>query len=414
MKFKKKWVIRLMLIFLGVIFCYFVIFHEKDNTTIATDVWVPIKYEVLTNSLGLVGHVEAGHRIILSAPFDGVLREVRVRPGDKVSTGDVIFIMDTSLLQIQLRDALSELLQTKREATRLKNWSQDPEISRMRRQINIAASSLSNTRSTLEETQGLYKRGIVARNEVDNLRFQILTQSEDLKNLRDELSALEARADDDALQIANIAFINAQARYSSLKSMLSSEQVKTPYKGLVLPAQALGSEKPFFVEAGLHVTQGTPILTVSDLGNFVIMARVQEDDIHLLKEGMKVNITGEGFRNISYSGTVSYIGMQSSRGDSMNSAVEYDVTVSLPSDTTYSDSIRLGMSATLEVLTYSNPNGIAIPPQAVKQDADGKKFVIYRSNALATPEKKYIRLGKSVASGIEVFNIYTGEVLLAE
>ncbi|WP_033737983.1 HlyD family secretion protein, partial [Pantoea stewartii] len=184
-----------------------------DESHQTAEQWYPIAPGSLTNTLGLIGHVEAVEQKTLSAPFDGVLEKINVQAGDSVKAGDMLFTMGTLELDIQIRNALSELLKTKREVVRLKNWDHDPEVHRLRRQVSIATAVLNNSRKNLKETTELYDRGIVARNEVDNLRLQIQTQDQDLKNAREDLATLESRADKDSLQIAEIAFLNAQALY---------------------------------------------------------------------------------------------------------------------------------------------------------------------------------------------------------
>lgn len=384
-----------------------------DESHQTAEQWYPIAPGSLTNTLGLIGHVEAVEQKTLSAPFDGVLEKINVQAGDSVKAGDMLFTMGTLELDIQIRNALSELLKTKREVVRLKNWDQDPEVHRLRRQVSIATAVLNNSRKNLKETTELYDRGIVARNEVDNLRLQIQTQDQDLKNAREDLATLESRADKDSLQIAEIAFLNAQALYESLRNMALNYQVRAPFDGVIVPAKFFGGDKRVIVESGQHISQGNPVFSITGLKNFKVLAHVQESDISLLKEGMPVTVSGEGFGNVSRQGKITRIAFQNSSDQNSGGLVEYEITVSLsPEQIKKINSIKLGMSATLEVLVYSNPHGIAVPPQAIMRDNDGNAYVLYRNAPHSSPVKRPITTGKSVSAGIEVFGLESGEVLL--
>lgn len=386
---------------------------KTESSKNESEVWQSVYYSDLTSTLGLTGHIEATERTVVNAPFDGVIKDVMVHNGDEVSVGDVIFTMDTSQIDIQLRKALSEVMKSKREYTLLINWENTPEANRIKRHFRTATLLLNNTRNTFEETKILYERGIVSRNELDTLRIQMHSQTEDLNNVKDELNSMKSRADSDLLQIALMDLKNSEASYESLKKMASRNTITAPYDGLILPISPSGSGNPVVPEKGLSVSQGTPIFSVTQLRKFKIIAGVQESDIHLIKEGMEVNISGDGFQGANIKGKISHVSMKNSGESGQNNVVEYDIEVS-PSENSDGHTLRLGMSANLDILLYENTRGLAVPEDAIRQDEHNKPFVIYRRNPELLPENKYIEIGKAVSTGVEIIGIGPGEVLLSE
>lgn len=412
-KQKKIWVFSILLICFTALLLWLLFIKKPNRSEKNADVWQSVSYANLTNTIGLAGYIEATDRSVLSAPFDGIIKDVMVHDGDEVKKGDVLFTMDTSQLDIQLRKALSEVMKAKREHAILMNWKNTPEVNRIKRQFRTATLVLNNSRTTLEETKKLYERGIVSRDELENLRIQVQSQTEDLNNVKDELSSLESHADSDFLQISLMDLKNAEASFESIQNMASRNNVKAPYDGLILTVIPSGAGSPVIPEKGVLVSQGTPIFSVTQIGKFKVIASVQESDIHLLKKGMGVNISGDGFQGDIFKGNISHISMKTSGESNQSNIIEYDIDVSI-SEISDTHKIRLGMSANLEILLYENPHGLAVPQEAIRQDEHDKSFVYYRKNSNNLPERKYIQVGKAVSSGIEITGIEPGEILLSD
>ncbi|MBQ5459847.1 MAG: biotin/lipoyl-binding protein, partial [Rhodocyclaceae bacterium] len=95
--------------------------------------WVQVAPQLLEQRLGLAGRIQAASQQTLVAPFDGMVREVLVQEGERVSSGQPLIQIDSEQLDIQLRQARAELLKAQKSAKRLRNWSRSPEVSRARR-----------------------------------------------------------------------------------------------------------------------------------------------------------------------------------------------------------------------------------------------------------------------------------------
>jgi HlyD family secretion protein len=392
----------------------FTVFHlSADDTPQVKDEWYPVNFAEIQNTLGLAGHIEAASKMTLTAPFDGVVKEVNAAAGDRVSAGDIIFTMDTSQVDIRVRSALTDVLKAKREVSRIEHWKSTPEISRLRRQVRSAAALLKNTQGNLSETSELYGRGIVSRNELDAIRLQVQTQIEDLQNAKDDLALAESGADGDNQKIAVMALTNAQAQYDLLNKQASQAVVRAPFSGVLLQATLSGGNRGTIPVPGQQMLQGSPVFSLTGLEHFKVMARVQENDTRFLKEGMAVNVNVEGMTGRVFSGQLTHISLENANNGGMGGAAEYDVTASMSVPAADLNSIRLGMSANLEVATYYNPRGITVPPQALMTDSEGKSYVVYRRSAGDKTQRVYIIEGNAVAAGTEVDGLAPGEVLIA-
>ncbi|KFX10696.1 RND transporter [Pectobacterium parvum] len=383
--------------------------NEQENAPQGQ--WLSIQPQLLENQLGLVGRIQAATQTTLAAPFEGIIREVLVREGQRVEQGQTLLILDPGQIEIQLRQAQAEVLKTQREVQSLRHWEQSAEVSRARRAVSSARSTFSNTQANLRDTQALFERGIVARMEVDTLKQQIRSQEQDLTAAQEELRTVLARGNGEDRTIAEMELTNAQVRYQTLATQVERQTVKAPFSGFVVRSATPDNGKPVVIQPGLLVSQGAPLFGVIAQDCFQVATRVEETDLHQLQEGMVVNVTGDGFAGQTLTGKVASIDMQADAAEMSGSGAYYDVVVSL--DTPLADlrqSIRLGMSARLAIIVYRNEQGIAVPAQAVRTDENGRTYVIYRPTADASPKKINVKLGKTVAQGVEIAGLEAGEV----
>ncbi|MFJ5431837.1 HlyD family secretion protein [Pectobacterium actinidiae] len=387
--------------------------HTDERGNASQGQWLPVQPQLLENQLGLVGRIQAATQATLAAPFEGIIREVLVREGQRVEQGQTLLILDPGQIEIQLRQAQADVLKTQREVQSLRLWEQSTEVSRARRAVSSAQSAFSNTQANLRDTQALFERGIVARMEVDTLKQQIRSQEQDVIAAQEELRTVLARGNGEDRKIAEMELTNAQVRYQTLVAQVERQAVKAPFSGFVVRPATPDNGKPVVIQPGLLVSQGAPLFDVIAQDRFQVATRVEETDLHQLKEGMLVNVSGDGFAGQILTGKVASIDMQANAADISGSGAYYDVVVSL--DTPLSDlrqNIRLGMSARLAIIIYRNEQGIAVPAQAVQTDEKGRTYVVYRPTADAPSTKINVSLGKSVAQGIEINGVGTGEVLI--
>lgn len=73
----------------------------------------------------LQARIDWGQRHVLSTPVTGVVREIAVRPGDRVDTGDVLITLDLRRLKAEVRAAEAEV-----ERLRLELGEADREVTR--------------------------------------------------------------------------------------------------------------------------------------------------------------------------------------------------------------------------------------------------------------------------------------------
>ncbi|MFP1837517.1 efflux RND transporter periplasmic adaptor subunit [Lonsdalea quercina] len=375
--------------------------------------WMLVQPQAIEQQLGLVGRIQAERQIILSAPFEGLIRDVRVREGEFIKAGQTLVQLDPGLLGIQLRQAEAELIKSKREVHQLDKWSSSPDVSRARRAELSARSALTATQANLRDTRALFKRGIVPRMEVDALVQQELTQQQDLLSAQDDLRDVKARGTGEERKIAEMGLLNAQVRYQTLEEQSKKQTINAPFDGIAVRPDVTEGGKAVFAQQGMQVSQGTPLITVIGLDRLQVLTQVNESDLYLLREGMLVKITGDGFTGQILDGHISAISVQSDSPDGGGTSARYNVVASIDSLKSHSaQQIRLGMSARVAVILYRNEKAIIVPPDAIHEEGDSA-WVWYRTSPDAEVSKHIIVRGKTVTQGIEIHGVEGGYVMVS-
>ncbi|GFM54071.1 hypothetical protein PSCICF_02490 [Pseudomonas cichorii] len=387
-------------------------YQSQSESTSPDTQWIAVQPQLLESQLGVVGRIEAASRSTLAAPFDGVVQQVAVVEGQRVERGQHLLTLDTTQLDIQLREALAAQLKLQRTVKDMDNWAQGEEVARARRALTNAQYGLSDTERKLADTRRLFERGIVARMDVDSLEQQARVQRLDMTASQSELNAVMEKGRAENRQIADMELANAQSRYQALQALHARREIEAPFAGIVLrPQRPEGGAAPL-IQQGMRMTQGTALFELASLEQIRAVARVEEVDLHQLADGMPVQVTGDGFEGITLQGTLSSIAAQGVAPD-FGGGTTYEVIISIaPLTPAQQAKVRLGMSARLAIVTHRTDNGFAVPSEVLRQDAEGRTFVMYRQAMNAAPQQVMVTAGRAMPQGVEVSGLKPGYVEL--
>ena len=383
--------------------------RSPAQSPVATEQWLAVQPDALVHQIGLVGKIEPDTTITLTAPFDGNVQANLVEQGQRVEAGQVLLRMDPATLEVQLRDALSAQLKARRTVQEMQDWDNGPAVSRARRSLRTAEMSAGNTQRKLTESENLVQRGIIPRNELDDLRQQTQQQQLDLASARGELQQAIGQGKGEYRQIAEMELTNATVKYEALRQLLDGREVKAPFSGIVVPPpgantpQAGASNVP--VQAGSKVSQGQVLFGLANIERLKIVTKVSELDINRLHQGQAVEVLGDGFDGERLSGSVSVVSGLAMTSDGQGSA-QFPVTLSIPQLTPQQlQRVRLGMSARLTIVTYNNAQAMVVPAQAISAGE-----VEYREAMDKPVQRVKVTTGQATAQGVEVFGLKPGFV----
>lgn len=328
----------------------------------------------VSRGVSLVGRVEPAESVTLTAPFDGEVLRRHFEEGQYVQKGQVLVELSSSEMDVRLREVLAEKLRTQAALQKLRDWKSGAELGRANRSLANATHNLEELDRRYQETEILYKKGIVAKMEVDGLVQQLRSARSETTAAQEEVDFLSGPEHERQLRLATLEEANANDKYTALLATMRSKVLVAPFSGVVLKVAGGAPESAGdLARPGTRVAKGTPLLGLASKDKVRIGATVDEGEVRQLKPGQPVEITGETFDGNVVAGAIEAISSVPTQASS-GGAPRYDIKVTVPGlAPVLRDQIRLGMSANLKIITYSNPHAILIPIRAVYAE-DGKQF----------------------------------------
>jgi len=125
-------------------------------------------------------------------------------------------------------------------------------------------------------------------------------------------------------------------------------------------------------EAGETLKLGTPCVLLVRPCDMRVRVAIREKDLRVLREGMRVRISGDGLEKSFYDGVLSEISCTASTGTSSTVVVG----VVTPDDGVTDDSFRLGLTAKATVITAVTESGYLVPYEAVLADEEGSSCYV--------------------------------------
>ncbi|XOQ44445.1 MAG: HlyD family secretion protein [Clostridium sp.] len=159
------------------------------------------------------------------------------------------------------------------------------------------------------------------------------------------------------------------------------------------------------VAEGYCVGSTSPAIIIRGDTGLQVRLNVNESQISDIKVGQNVEITGVGFKNSCYSGTVTEIASEAKQimtASGQETVVEVLVTVNQPKE-----DIKPGFTAKAKIITSNHSSVLVVPYSAVQADQDGAEYVLRVVEGMTV--KTPIKTAREFDNGFEVVSGVTAD-----
>ena len=361
----------------------------------------------ISSTLSLAGTLDPLHIVNVISPISGKVKEIQFHYGAVVKAGQVLLQMDTSEVDVKLREAQTAYDRAAEKLDEVEKWSDSQEVTRVKRSLTKAKLSLEAQKKTFENTERLYKRGLVSASEFDAAKQQYTSQMLDLQTAQEELQATIQKGNVVNKNILIREKKNAETRLKELQRQQRMSRITAPVTGVItIPVTKGATGETKKIDTGSPIQEGGVLFSIGDLSGYSIKARVDEVNITKVKQGQTVLITGDAFPGITLRGHIDKISSQASvdQGGSSSGAPSFEIFVivdKIPQE--HASKIFVGMSANLEVIVHEKKDALMVPVFAV-QTEDGKRFVMKKTGTgqNASYQKVEVKTGYSTVDAVEI------------
>ncbi len=329
-----------------------------QSVTVAT-----VEPATVTRSLDATGTVMAFDLLPILPKSPGLqIQQVLVDEGDRVSAGQVLVVLDDSLVRAQISEGQAQL-----DSARSRVQQQQAALAQTR-------ASLAEAESNLQRYQGLSEDGAVSRQTFDTYVTAATTQREAVRVAESNVSSAQAEVR------------SQQARIQQLETQLEQTLVRSPADGVIAERLA---------RVGNVTSSSEQLFTLIRDRLLELQVRVPETQLPQISPGASAQISSDADPRIRLQGQVREIAPTVDP-----QTRQATVRIDLPD----SDLLRPGMFLRA-ALTLSSAQGLTVPAQAVLPQVDGSA-IVYRLEADDRVVAQAVEVGERMGNG----NLETAQV----
>jgi len=190
---------------------------------------------------------------------------------------------------------------------------------------------------------------------------------------RDDLMQSRAR-----LEQARISLQEARKELRLLQD--DGSVVRAPVDGTVESTASHPNDEVRPIVQGDPVVAGQPLFTIARHGEFVVRAKIDEQDLYVIKLGQRVIVSGEDLGDRILDGRIVALAPIVRRSDDLTSTARHAVaTIRLKKRFAF---LRDGMGVDVDVITQDERHVLTIPRSAVRHDARGSHVFVVRKTGV--------------------------------
>lgn len=298
------------------------------------------------------GRIEPLARVAVMSRASGIVEALFVDEGDVVTAGQVLAELDREQLEAQWNQDQADLL-----AAEARVEAAEARLAETR--VRVDDPELEFLERDLERVATLFEQGRVSAKDRDDAQRALEIARFRVAQVKANLPVLEASIAEAAAQLAA-----AEADLERSATALREATIKSPIDGIVLLREKeVGDGVSSILTAGGNATQ---LMTLGDLSEMYVEARVDEVDLGRIHVGMPAQITVDAFRGAVLEGEVRRIAPAGTLDDNGIVTFEVEVTVKDPEGI-----LRPDMTADAKLVIERRDDVPALPQVALRSDEDG-------------------------------------------
>lgn len=321
----------------------------------------PVKYEIVqafkTNIIKrtvATGSVVPRKEIDIKPKISGIIENLYVEPGNKVSKGDLIAKVRVIPNMVSLNEAESRLKRAK---------------------LSVKEAKLDYDRKKV-----LHDKKVIPVADFQTVELRLENAQSELKTAEDNLQLIKEGVTKGAGKVTNTL-------------------VRSTISGMVL--QVPVEEGNSIIESN-NFNDGTTIATVANMNEMIFKGNVDESEVGKLKEGMNLIMSIGAIESQTFDAKLEYI---SPKGVKENGAIQFEIKAAV----TLIDSvfIRAGYSANADIVLAERDSVLALAESFLI--FEGEKAFVEVEISEQKFEKREIKTGLSDGINIEILSGITAD-----
>jgi HlyD family secretion protein len=317
------------------------------------------KQDTLVSLVTASGEIKPTTYTNVQAQGFGRITDILVREGDRIKKGDRLLLQENVQANADVQ-AQSAAMNSSESGI----LAADASYKSAQADLLLQKANQEKAKLDYERGQGLYKDGLIPKQDFDQRKTSYDAAAASVDSASAKVLQLKAQLEQSRSQLNQ-----NKAVLTRTRDILSKTTYVSPIKGIVsyLPVR-LGE----YVVPGIQNSNGSFLMTLSDMSIVTAEVKVDETDIVNVRMGQDAEVTIDAVPGKIFHGKVTAIGSQAvlrSSGlattqstTSTQEAKDFKVVVTLDSPP---ENLRPGLSTTAKIKTAEKKSVVAIPIQAL-------------------------------------------------
>ncbi len=315
--------------------------------------------ETLISQVTASGEIKPTTYTNVTAQGFGRITAIVVKEGDHIKKGDVLLTQENiqAAADVQAQAASINSAESGVQAAEASYKAAQSDL--VQQQANLERAKLD-----WERGQGLFKDGLIPKQDFDQRKTAYDAQIAAVDSSRARVLSLKATLDQMRAQVSQ-----GRAVLVRTQDILHKTTYTSPINGIVsyLP-ERVGD----YVVPGIQNSNGSFLMTLSDMSVVTAEVKVDETDIVAVRIGQDADVTIDAAPGKIFKGRVTEIGSQAvlrtsglattQSTTSNQEAKDFKVVVTISNPP---ENLRPGLSTTAKIKTAEKKNVLAIPIQAL-------------------------------------------------
>ncbi|MEP0955785.1 efflux RND transporter periplasmic adaptor subunit [Microcoleus sp. FACHB-1515] len=350
-----------------------IVIRNRNATPDIAALTESVQSQPLTVRITASGDVKPIQTVNLSPKSAGILAELYVQQGDRVSQGQIIARMENADIVAEIEQARARVAQAQARLSQVRSGNRPEEISRgqaavaqAEARVREAQSRLALAEDRVERNRSLADAGAISQDtlnqvisEAETARATVTQLQAGVRESRESLQLLQSGSRAEEIQEAQAQLQEAIANLRTVEVRQSDTVIRAPFGGII--TQRYASEGAFVSPATSASAEqsGTSTAIVALAQGLEVVAEVPEVDIQQLRPNQPVEIVADAFPDDVFRGRVRLIAPEAVVRQNVTS---FEVRVSLE---TGQDKLLSGMNVDLTFLGEEVDNAITVPIGAI-------------------------------------------------
>jgi HlyD family secretion protein len=315
--------------------------------------------DTLISQVTASGEIKPTTYTNVTAQGFGRITQILVKEGDKIKKGDRLLLQENVQANADVQAQSAAISSSEMGVQAAEASYRAAQADLIQQQANLEKAKLD-----WERGQGLFKDGLIPKQDFDQRKSTYDAAFAAVDSSKARVQSLKAQLN----QTQSMVNQN-KAVLVHTKDILSKTTYISPINGIVsyLPVR-LGE----YVVPGIQNSNGSFLMTLSDMSVVTSEVKVDETDIVNVRTGQDADVTIDAVPGKVFKGKVTEIGSQATLRSSglattqsttsTQEAKDFKVVVTLAAPP---DNLRPGLSTTAKIKTAEKKNVVAIPIQAL-------------------------------------------------